>query len=126
MDKKMQNPTNQEVLNTCNNFFNPSEGLTPTEYPFIIQDLEFHFGDCIPNQSPNTLYFTIETEDGTNIGIPDRASLFQFIAHTAQAISHLITQYPDCNPYDDTTLDVQNALGYLSELSMLDEKLLYK
>lgn len=123
-----QNITNQEILNLCNkldhcnNFFSPTEGLTPTGYPFIIKDIEYHFGDCIPNQAPNTLYFTIETEDCTNIGIPDRASLFQFIAHTAQAISKEITEYPDCSPNDDSTLDIQNALGYLSELSMLNEE----
>lgn len=129
MDKKMQNPTDQEVLNICNkldhcnNFFNPSTGITPTGYPFILQDIDFHLGDCIPNQAPNTLYFTIETEDCINIGIPDRGSLFQFIAHTAQSISDNITQYPGCSPYDDVTNDVQNALDYLSELSMLDEEL---
>lgn len=123
-----QNITNQEILNLCNkldhcnNFFSPTEDLTPTGYPFIIKDIEYHFGDCIPNQAPNTLYFTIETEDCTNIGIPDRASLFQFIAHTAQAISKEITEYPDCSPNDDSTLDIQNALGYLSELSMLNEE----
>lgn len=124
-----QNTTDQEFLNICNkldhctNFFNPTEGLTPTGYPFIIQDLESHFGDCIPNQAPYTLYLTIETEDCTNIGIPDRASLFEFIAHTAQAVSKAITRYPDCNPHDDITTDVQNALDYLSQLSMLDEEL---
>lgn len=123
-----QNITNQEILNLCNkldhcnNFFSPTEDLTPTGYPFIIKDIEYHFGDCIPNQAPNTLYFTIETEDCTNIGIPDRASLFQFIAHTAQAISKEITEYPDCSPNDDSTPDIQNALGYLSELSMLNEE----
>lgn len=126
MKKFNANPaTNQEVLNIldhCNDFFNPTEGLTPTGYPFIIQNIEYHFGDCIPSSS-KTLYFTIETEDCTNIGILDRASLFQFIAHTAQVVSDQITQYPDSNPYDDITLDIQNTLGYLSELSMLDEEL---
>lgn len=110
-----------QVLDSCHNYFDPSEDLTPTGYPFIIKDATSLFMGCFPNQTPNTLYFTIETEDCTDIGIPDRASLYQFVAHVSQEIAQRITDYPNCNPGDDLTMGIQNSLDYLSQLVMLND-----
>lgn len=109
---------------SVNHFFIPAEGISPQDYPIIIPDAWLVLGDCIPPLNvPDLLYTSqnIETEDDTQIQItlPNRSAHFQFIAHAALQINKEITGYRDCSPGDDTTMDIQNALEFLSDLSML-------